>query len=194
MHTLLTLDDWLGTVDFWQPAPQLQQVLQQGAVLSDAHVAELASGKYIKRWQAGIVLRALPPERLLPHAEALLGHLQDSNWPGFADVAEVVRALEAAAIPALEHVFRTYPHDGDRMERLLWNVVDYWEDDRVRQVQSTLVAYVRFAERGGASIAALETLERVLPPEEHAALYQELRTQYAGNAELLTQLQQAFQY
>jgi hypothetical protein len=74
---------------------------------------------------------------------------------------------------------------------LLWNVVDYWEDDRV---QSTLIAYVRFAERGGASIAALETLERVLPPEEHVALYQELRTQYADSIELTAQLQKAFNY
>jgi hypothetical protein len=194
MHSLLSLDDWLGTIDFWQPTPQLQLILQKGEALSDAHVAELASGKYIKSWQAGIVMRALPVERLLPHAEALLGHLQDSNWPAFPDVAELVRAMGAAAIPALEHVFRAYPSDGDWMERLLWNVVDYWQDDRIRLVQPTLVAYVRFAERGGGSIAALETLERVLPPEEYAALYQELYTRYEGRNELLTQLKQAFHY
>ncbi|GAA4041606.1 hypothetical protein GCM10022409_29520 [Hymenobacter glaciei] len=194
MHSLLALDDWLRTIDFWQPAPQLLLALQRGEALSDAHVAELASGKYIKSWQAGIVLRALPLERLIPHAETLLGHLQDSNWPAFPDVAEVVRAMGTAAIPAIQHVFQTDPRDGDWMERILWSVVDYWEDDCVQQLQPTLIAYVHFAERGGASIAALETLERVLLPDKHVALYQELRTLYADSAELTTKLQQAFQY
>jgi hypothetical protein len=188
------LDERLQSIDFFQTEPQLQQSLQTLHDLSDAQVAELASGKYVKNWRAGLVLRSLSHERLLPHVVPLLGYLQDVNWPAFDYVLEVVQALGPAMIPAIQHVFPTHPRDGDWMERLLWNVVDYWQDDWVRQVQPTLVAYVRFAQRDGASIAALETLERVLLPEEHFALYHELRTQYADSVELTVQLQNAFHY
>lgn len=191
---LSVLDERLQRIDFFQAEPQLQQSLQMLHDLSDAQVGELASGKYVKSWRAGLVLRALPSERLLPHLVPLLGYLQDANWPAFDYVLDVVQALGAAIIPAIQCVFRTDPNDGAWMERRLWNVIDSWEDDWVHQLQPTLVEYVRFAQRDGASIAALATLERVLLPEEHFALYQELRTQYADSAELTAQLQQAFDY
>jgi hypothetical protein len=194
MHSPLTLDDWLRTIDFWQPAPQLKLALQKGEALSDAHVAELASGKYNKSWQAGLVLRLLPLDRLIPHAKALLYYLQDPNWPAFTEVAEVVQAMGAAAIPAIQHVFRTDPRDGTWMEMLLWHVIRPWEDSLVRQLQPMLIEYVHFAQRDGASIAALEVLERILLPQEHLALYQELRKRYADSADLTAQLQEAFEY
>jgi hypothetical protein len=189
-----TLDERLQQIDFYQAEPQLQQSLQTLLDLSDAQVAELVSGKYNKSWRAGIVLRALPVARLIPHAAALLHHLQDPNWPAFPDVAEVVQAMGASAIPAIQHVFQTDPHDGTWMEMLLWHVIRHWEPALVRQLQLTLVEYVCFAQRDGASIAALEALEQVLLPEEHFRLYQELRSRYADSAELTAQLQEAFDY
>jgi hypothetical protein len=102
--------------------------------------------------------------------------------------------LGETAIPAVQHVFATEKSDGIWLANLIRSVIQQWPRAWQESVKADLVEYVRYAERDGASITALEALECLLPPEEHRQLYQYLCAQYAARPEELAELHQAFAY
>jgi hypothetical protein len=189
-----TLDYLLDQVDFYQPLPQLQQALHVFDHLSDTQVRDLTSGKYIKHWNAGLVMEYLPPVRLTPHIASLLMHLQDGNWPAYPSVAAAVLKLDGTVIPAVQHVFATEKSDGIWLANLIRSLIQQWPRTWQERVKADLVEYVRYAERDGASITALEALESLLPLEEHRQLYQYLCAQYAAKPAELAELHQTFAY
>jgi hypothetical protein len=189
-----TLDFLLDHVDFCQPLAQLQLALHVFDHLSEAQVQDLTSGKYIKNWEAGIVIAYLPPARLTPHIASLLQHLQDSNWPAYPYIAATVLKLDDTVILAVQHVFATERNDGIWLANLIRSLIQHWPHSWQERVKADLVEYVRYAERDGASITALKALESLLPQEEHRQLYQYLCAQYAAQPEELTELHQAFTY
>ncbi|RZK33097.1 MAG: DUF5071 domain-containing protein [Hymenobacter sp.] len=189
-----TLDYLLDQIDFCQSLAQLQHALHVFDHLSDTQVQDLTSGKYIKNWEAGMVMEYLPPVRLTPYVASLLAHLQDGNWPAYPYVAAAILKLDETAIPAVQHVFATEKNDGIWLANLIRSVIQQWPRTWQERVKADLVEYVRYAERDGASITALEALECLLPPEEHRQLYQYLCAQYAARPEELAELHQSFAY
>ncbi|GAB3589757.1 hypothetical protein [Hymenobacter daeguensis] len=175
-------------------AEQEQEALRVFGALSDAHLAELTSGGYVKSWPAGQLLRHLPVDRLVPYAAPLLVHLQDLCWSAAPGAAQALAAMGAAAVPALRQVFATDPHDGIWMMNLVYNVVQRWEAPVARLLEAELVGYVRYAAPEGESIAALEALQRLLQAGEHRQLYDFLRGVYGHNAALLGELRDTFDY
>ena len=175
-------------------AEQEQEALQHFGALTDAHLEELTSTRYVKSWPAGKVLQHLPVGRLVPYVEPLLVHLQDLNWSVTPCVAELLVAMGAPAVPALRRVFATDPDDGIWMMNLIYNVIQRWEEPLARMLEADLVGYVRYAAREGESIAALEALHRLLSAEEHRQLYDFLRGAYEHDAALLGELWDAFDY
>jgi hypothetical protein len=189
-----TLTHLLESIEHSFTAEEERKALHLFDALSEAQIEELTSTRYIKSWQAGLVMRHLPVSRLVPYAAPLLVHLQDLNWPAAPYVADVLVAMGAPAVPALHRVFATDPNDGIWIINLINTVIQQWEEPLARLLEADLIGYVRYAAREGESITALEALQRLLPAEEHRQLYDFLRGAYERDAALLGELRDVFDY
>lgn len=184
----------LESIEHSFTAEQERKALQLFDALSEAQIEELTSARYVKSWQAGLVMQHLPVSRLVPYVAPLLVHLQDLNWPAAPYVAKVLVSMGTPAVPALRRVFATDPNDGIWIMNLIYNVIQQWDEPLARMLETDLVGYVRYAAHEGESIAALEALHRLLPTEEHRQLYDFLRGAYEHDAALLGELRDSFDY
>ena len=153
---------------------------------------ELVSGPYNKEEGAAIVMQYLHIERFSNKLRGLLGYLMDFNWPAASRVADLLASIGEPVLPEIKRIFREDKTDWIWLTNIIRGVIKTWDEALIRQLQDELVEIVGYADNEGASIAALNVLQRVLTQNEFDTLYQYLQAKYSDDASLTEDLRYYF--
>jgi len=174
-----------------EPSKQLD-ILKAFDNLPQKQFDELTSGWYIKHEEAAIVMQYLPVERFYDRIGLLLEHLEDRNWPAAGRIADLLVSIGEPALSEIRKRFEKGPAYVDWLYPIISWVIRYWSNELILKLKEELIEVISYADAEGASIAALEVLQKVMMPGEFELLYQRLREQYAGNTGLTEDLNYAF--
>lgn len=179
----------LQVVDADQEPPEQLAVLRQFDHLTPAELDELVGLN--KSEEAAVVIQYLPAERFAGRLGELLSGVMDYNWPGAWRIGRALSAVGAPLLPEIRRVFRTDKNDHIWLANIISGVIRPWPDALVQELQPELTEIAGYADADGASIMALQVLQRVLPPAELELLYQQTRQQYAYDPGLQIELDEA---
>ncbi|PVD51024.1 hypothetical protein DC498_16515 [Terrimonas sp.] len=187
-----TLDNLLSNVS-WDKEPDDQiETLKIFDSLTEDQLKELVSAKYIKSYEAGIVIRHLGYARLSHCLSELLEFLQDGNWPVVRDVAKLLASIGKPLIPYIQKVFKK-----DHEE--LWNywiliyIVSDWKEQTIQLLKSDLLALVKRGDKEGAAVEALRILKRCLNESDFHHQYNYLLGIYKGDKYWVDELETVLQ-
>jgi hypothetical protein len=189
----IPLYQMLQKVDVNKELGEQLDVLKEFDNLPQEQFDELTSGWYIKHEEAGMVMQYLPVERFYDRLGLLLEHLEDRNWPAASRVADVLLSIGEPALPEIRKRFEKGAAYADWLYPIIRWIIRYWDETLILKVKKELIEVVGYADGEGASIAALEVLQRILSPDEFQSLHQRLRDSYAGNTSLTEDLDYAFE-
>lgn len=156
--------------------------------ITEKQLNELASSKYVKYKEAGIVLEYLGPLKLSNKINELLVFMQDINWPAASNVASLLNLFGDSIIPHIIPIF-----EGDDLVWQLWIlscIVQNWNSSSISKIRIELVEIVKKADSEGVAIQALRILKTVLNNVEFTKWYGYLEFKYETNESLLDDLKE----